>query len=98
MPEHAIGNARIVPRAGLMPVDPDLQRDDCALRSERDFRHVPPVDNAHREMKEEIDDSRLFFRGAEEQPAQHRSELWTDPLQARDGPEKRIEYVGPHKA
>ncbi len=90
-------DAPVAARRLLVAVDAHLEGDDGAFRRQRDAGLLAAVDDADRQVEEEIDDARriLLVRPAD-QPAERHAELRPDAGKAGDRAEEGVEDVGAH--
>ena len=97
MGEDAIGDAAVVRRRLLVPVDANLERDDGALGSERNARLIAPVDDADRQVEEEVENPCRFTLGAADETREQPAVLRADAAEIGHRAEERVQNIGPHR-
>ena len=91
-----VGRARPVRRRRPVALDGDGDGDDRVRPHLAELRLVAPVDEAGRQVKQQIDDARRLAVTPQE-PRKQLLQLRPDAGQGGEGCEKRIEHVRPHR-
>ena len=93
--EDPLGDAPVAARRLLVAVDAHLERDDGAFRRQGDARLVAPVDDADRQVEQEIDDARrVVLVGAADQTAERPPSFGPMPARLVTGRKRGLRMSG----